>query len=90
MTAAASGWRTIGLTLRQVGESVQVSSVGADSQAGEQNVTVGSVILEVAGRSAVGLDEAAVLEAVELAERPVTLLLGSPAVSAIERAQLRT
>ena len=67
-----------------------MSSVDAGSQAGEQGVTVGSVILEVAGRSAVGLDEAAVLKAVELAERPVTLLLGSPAGSAIERAQLRT
>ena len=84
------GHGPIGMGLIQVGEVVQVSSVEDDSQASKQRVKVGSVILEVSGRSVVRLDKALVMDAIEQAKRPVTILLRSTMSSAIERAELRT
>jgi len=87
---ATFGHGPIGIELTQINDSVRVTSVDMLSQASKQGILVGSTILEVGRRSVVGLDKAAVLEALKHAERPVTLVFESPTSSAVERAQLRT
>ena len=54
---------------------MKVTSVEDGSQASAQGVSVGSVILQVAGESVLGLKQSDVKMRVKEAERPVTFLL---------------
>ena len=74
---ATFGPGPLGMGLAQIGDYVQVTNVEPDSQARAQGVELDSVIVQVAGRSVVGLNQAAVLDAIMIAERPVTLLFES-------------
>jgi len=84
---ATFGPGPLGLGISQVGNVAQVTSVGTDSQASKQCVTMGCTILEVAGCPTVTLDKNAVLDAIKQAKRPVTIIFKASA-SAVDRAEL--
>ena len=62
-----------------------VSSVDAGSQASEQGVHVGDVVVEVNSQPTAGKDKAGVMAMVKVAGRPLTMRLSGRASMAAER-----
>ena len=72
--SARFGPGPLGMEFAQTDDVVRVTSVEQGSQASEQGVGTGDILLEVAGSQVTGLRKDEVIEAIKQAQRPFTVL----------------